>query len=91
MATANNNLQVFLGNGDGTFQAPVNYLESAYILSVAAADLNHDGKLDLVVTDLLGLVVLMENGDGSFQTGKTYPAERILQTFVPEISMAITS
>jgi hypothetical protein len=74
MATANNNLQVFLGNGDGTFQAPVNYLESAYILSVAAADLNHDGKLDLVVTDLLGLVVLMENGDGSFQTGKTYPA-----------------
>ena len=52
-----------LGNGDGTFQAPTTactgpYSESAFGLegiALATADLNGDGKLDLVLTaDLIG-------------------------------------
>jgi len=72
LAVANTNLQVFLGNGDGTFQAPLNYLVGTGALFVAAGDLNGDGNLDLVVTDLDGLFVMIGNGDGTFQTPTSY-------------------
>jgi hypothetical protein len=73
-AVAANSLQVFLGNGDGTFQPPANYLTGTGAFYVSAADLNHDGKLDLVVTDLAGLFILMGNGDGTFQAPTTLAA-----------------
>jgi len=44
---------VLLGNGDGSFQTPVVYETGAsYTVGVALADLNHDGKLVLVTTNL---------------------------------------
>jgi hypothetical protein len=72
LAVASNDLQVFLGNGDGTFQLPANYLTGTGAIFVAAADLNGDGKLDLAVADLNGLFILMGNGDGTFQTPVAY-------------------
>src|SRR6516164_5374638 len=43
---------VMLGNGDGTFQAPVSYSTGGFTRSpIAIADLDGDGKLDLVVID----------------------------------------
>ena len=66
---------ISLGNGDGTFQPQVMYAASA--ISVAVADINHDGKLDLVATgdDSTGAVVqvLLGNGDGTFQPPITNP------------------
>ena len=44
--------RIFLGNGDGTFQPVRNYASSGYSnVSVAVADLNGDGKLDIAVTN----------------------------------------
>jgi hypothetical protein len=73
---------VLLGNGDGTFQAAVTY-DTGYPLatSVAVADVNGDGKPDIVVADLCvnsicnadgAVSVLLGNGDGTFQRAVTY-------------------
>jgi hypothetical protein len=71
-----NNISVFLGNGDGTFRAAVNYgLSNAGggPNSIAVADLNGDGRADVITADQAGtLSVFFGNGDGSFQTSVTY-------------------
>ena len=56
-------VDVFLGNGDGTFQSLVAYRTAYGGTAVAAADLNNDGKLDLVTN---GVSVLLGKGDGTF-------------------------
>jgi hypothetical protein len=76
-------VSVLLGNGDGTFQSAVNYLSGELTEWVELADVNGDGKLDLVVADFCdGLPncpsgevgVLLGNGDGTFQTVVSYPS-----------------
>jgi len=62
-------LSVVLGNGDGTFQAPVSYATGNDSTHLATGDFNGDGKLDLVTTDGADntVSVLLGNGDGTFQ------------------------
>lgn len=69
VAAVGEELQIFLGNGDGTFQAPINYTVGTSPGSVAVADFNGDGKLDLAVANYLSssLSILFGNGDGTFQ------------------------
>ena len=43
-------------------------------ISVAVADVNNDGKLDLVVATEGGVDIHLANGDGTFQTPVSYPA-----------------
>ena len=65
---------VLLGNGDGTFQAAMSYGSGGQDAeSVAVADVDGDGKPDLVVANGDGSVgVLSGNGDGTFQTVMSY-------------------
>ena len=69
---------VLFGNGDGTFQAAVSYdsggISGTKPSSVAVADLNGDGKPDILVTNFRSntVGVLLGNGDGIFQPVVTY-------------------
>lgn len=56
------------GNGDGTFAAPKQIALLGHApRAIATADLNADGKMDLVVSDQSGTVVAyLGNGDGTF-------------------------
>src|SRR5208282_2656678 len=61
---------VLFGNGDGTFQAPVFYDTGGSDASaLAVADVNGDGKPDIVITNWNNatLGVLLGNGNGTFQ------------------------
>jgi hypothetical protein len=73
---------VLLGNGDGTFRTPASYEAANGPISIAIADMNGDGKQDVVVanwgtsenppTNNGAGSVLLGNGDGTFQPVQTY-------------------
>ncbi len=72
-----NTLVFRAGNGDGTFQAPVNVATvSKGATSLVAADFNGDGNLDVAgLTGGIGattLTVWYGNGNGTFQAGVNY-------------------
>ncbi len=66
-------VNVLLGNGDGTLQAPTILSLGGGATSFAAGDFNGDGKLDLIVANASNdnVTVALGNGDGTFQAGKT--------------------
>jgi hypothetical protein len=89
LATANSDngsVSIALGNGDGTFQPAVTYtFESSFVQHIpflAIADLNGDGRADLVATNVTAnsLMVLLGNGDGTFQGPSTVSVGFVQQT-----------
>ena len=75
-SSANNNLGILLGYGNGTFFVENIYStgENSYPHAVAVGHFNNDSQLDIVVAnygaDNLG--ILLECGNGSFDTMKIY-------------------
>jgi hypothetical protein len=86
---------VLLGNGDGTFKTAVIYGSGGASLtggSVAIADVNGDGKPDIVVANSCGadrtgcqvgsVGVLLGNGDGTFKPAVAYGSGGYFDTSV---------
>ncbi len=78
-------LLVAYGNGDGTFAAavPVSFLSNGFVTSYAA-DLNGDGKTDILAVDVFpnfsnpvsvqfAVTVFLNQGAGSFTSAGTFP------------------
>jgi hypothetical protein len=69
-------VSVLLGNGDGTFQAPIDItVPSDFVSGVAVGDFDRDGRLDVVGVDrgvARGVFILLGNGDGTFRHGAVY-------------------
>jgi len=82
LVTANHDagtVTVLLGNGDGSFQAGVNYPAGTNPVAVAAAAFRGSGMpLDLAVVDQGGnsVLILRGNGDGTFQAPITIAVGR---------------
>jgi hypothetical protein len=72
-----NAVSVLLGRGDGTFaiRSTPPRVPDLRVYSTATADLNGDGRPDLVTANKgdSNVAVLLLNADGSFQTRQTFP------------------
>ena len=83
---SNATASVLLGNGDGTFRSPKTVTLGSFPSTVAFADFNGDGHLDMVAANVgsqdplapSSLLLLPGNGDGTFQ-----PAQKIFPDSVP--------
>lgn len=69
-------VQILLGNGDGTFQLGANYTVAPEPLSITTADFRNDHKTDIAVGEFggMGVAVLLGNGDGTFGQPVVYKA-----------------
>ena len=78
---------VFLGKGDGTFQAPLDSGLGSSVFDMTVGDFNGDGFLDVAVGGYVSgsqgvLEILLGNGDGTFRAGQTID--------LPDIPRSIT-
>jgi hypothetical protein len=68
-------VSILLGRSDGSLAPEVSYPTGYLPISVAAADLNGDGTLDLATMNSgATLSVLWGAGDGTFAAGVDFPA-----------------
>jgi hypothetical protein len=66
-------IDIFIGNGDGTFQQSATYTIPSPS-SIAGGDMNDDGIPDLVTYSDDGITVWIGKGDGTFTQGHSYAA-----------------
>ena len=76
------NVSVLLGNGDGTFQAAVNFPVFPEPNSIITGDFDGDGRVDVAVFNVLSssspaVSILLGNGDGTLSAPDPNPNFRI--------------
>jgi hypothetical protein len=72
LTSSTNQVNVLLGNGDGTFQASVTSATAPFSSKLNVADYNHDGKPDIATNNTTSINIEFGNGDGSFQAPTPY-------------------
>jgi len=81
---SDSSVNVLLGNGDGTFGAPMISPVGYFPLAGVIADFNGDGKLDLATTcgpdSGVDVCVSLGNGDGTFQPYAAFAVPNIPYT-----------
>jgi hypothetical protein len=82
-------IQVLLGNGNGTFQAPITTATTFAPGFLAAGDFNGDGKPDLVLVDYFSgdnsVLVMQGNGNGTFKAPTVYKFQSLLGFATPVV------
>ncbi len=68
-------VSMLLNQGNGTFAPKVDYLAGVQPASVAVADVDGDGKTDLVTANGNKVNVLLNKGDGTFAAPISYAAD----------------
>jgi uncharacterized protein (TIGR03437 family) len=73
---ADNTVTIMFGSASGKLTTGNTYStgQSSFPGAIAVADVNGDGKPDLVISGFQGIVTLLGNGDGTFKTGPTTAA-----------------
>ena len=80
-------ISVFVGNGDGTFQAPIDLTLASQPGSLLVGDFDGDGKSDVAVSTGNGVAVALGNGDGTLRTPQITPmAFGILTTSAADVN-----
>jgi hypothetical protein len=96
--TAESGVGVLLGNGDGTFRAPLTFLTGGtFLQSVVVADVDGDGRPDLLAVNSCAFVnaakcsgtlrngtvgVLLNTGFGTFQLANTFDSGGLVPTSI---------
>ncbi len=94
--TGSSTIGVLLGNGDGTFGTATTYglgLSTGITpLDLAVADMNNDGKLDVLTvykgSGKGGVGVSLGNGDGTFQVATSYDTNNNLFIYPDRVAVA---
>ena len=79
--SSSGDVTLLIGNGRGGFQISPSFSTGTNLVAtgIASADLNHDGRADLAISNVYGgsqnvgsAVVVLGNGDGTFQSPVSY-------------------
>jgi len=74
-------VSVLLGQGDGTFLPKADFPVGAFPVTLASADFNSDGRLDLALGGApTALSILSGKGDGTFVAKQDFPAASSMES-----------
>jgi hypothetical protein len=71
---SSSNISILLGHGDGIFSQAVRFDLRGEPWSVTSADFDHDGRTDLALTDVYGVIILINT---TYSVFNVYPGESI--------------
>lgn len=82
-----NEITIFPGHGDGTFDSPIQYPLADIPRQLALVDLNGDKKLDIVVATTNNTIdVILGNGNGTFQPVHAYTVPGVTAFAVGDVN-----